>query len=384
MTADDIRAAVRDKKYHEALEGISKLLASGKPADYDRIEMLMLRAECFLQLKQNTQALDTLEGIRKMTLQSASKKDEAAAVALSTLIRRSPGGKYTPKTGTDKSPIDIMERTSRDTAFHALWADELANYQQTAKTAGAGTSLSAITTAADQMSALENLEMFVTSATTQSTAVGKTLIEGANRIITSAENAYDQDIARISIDSHKVISTPHTTIDAYGGSRTEYTSAPAGLSAADSKALNDIETNCQKVVELIPTLRTQLNQPDALVHVESNANRLKTRAHAVLGGSADPTRSLPAAAKDTPATPAGRARRMTRFFPPSAISPCPIPTPSRPSSIRKILARLHKRDLHRQQILPVRGPVINLRCARRHSAVQQRQENAGRRHQRRY
>src|SRR5207248_1905113 len=106
-------------QYQDALKALLRILELKGPAaaGYDRHEMLMLKAECQLQIKQSSAALDTLELARKEAAAAANEGHVMEASALAMLVRLSPGGNYTPQTGTIRKPIPIHDRTLRKAGY---------------------------------------------------------------------------------------------------------------------------------------------------------------------------------------------------------------------------------------------------------------------------
>ena len=106
------------------------------PAEpYNRLDMLSLKAECQLQLRQTTAALDALDAAQREAANGASRggcQHGLIGVCLSHSAF-SHAQHYTPKTSNGplaKKPIDILDRGQRPDAYKALFADELAAAQQ--------------------------------------------------------------------------------------------------------------------------------------------------------------------------------------------------------------------------------------------------------------
>jgi hypothetical protein len=278
-TADAINTLLDAGKFQEALDGITRILDPKNTASYDRTKVLMSRAECYLQLKKEANALNVLEDVRKQADKDKATKDEAAAQSMILLIRRSSDGKYRPKTSADKTPLDILDRKARKAAYEALFADELASCKQDARDAASGISIVPIMTLANRIDDLLSLERLTTGRNPQTSAFAKEVAATCNTIIQQADNAFSRTIEDASVKSHVMV----------GPARNR---KPAGLGNSDSESLHQIVLTCQRIIDLIPKLRLQLDQPNILVNALSRAQRIQVRANAVLEGGVDPTKNI--------------------------------------------------------------------------------------------
>ena len=259
LTPDDIKDLVDQGKYPQAIAGISRLLDPSHPADFDRTAMLMLRAECTLQLKQATNAINLLDSIRKLSHQNAARQDESKAAALIFLIHKSPSLLYTPKIAAVKTPIDILNRDTRELAYKDLYDDELAVSKQTAKEAAFGTSLTPIVKVADELYSVQAVEQVVTGGIAETKAVALQLIKSAQGIMVPALQQFDKQIVAISW-------------------------ARTGGTSVQKQNLGNIETACDGVRDLIDKLRVLADNPDALSGCYDRAAALKENCAAVIAG----------------------------------------------------------------------------------------------------
>ena len=120
-----VREAYDAGRYPDALKLIGEcLLAKDAAETYDRCELLMLKGECLVRLKSVSYAAHAFEDARAATDDPGK---QAAAMAAELVVRRSPSLKYAPKTGPDRTPIDVVAPDSRKTAMLALRTDLLAS-----------------------------------------------------------------------------------------------------------------------------------------------------------------------------------------------------------------------------------------------------------------
>jgi hypothetical protein len=80
----------------------------------------MLRAECQLQLKDRTGAAATFKSAAKS---AGDVTQLAQAKANALIIERSSMGRYTPRSGSSREPIDILPMESRKQAMASLQAE---------------------------------------------------------------------------------------------------------------------------------------------------------------------------------------------------------------------------------------------------------------------
>src|ERR1051325_2735669 len=93
LTQDEIKKLVDAGQYKDALKGMSRVLAlKGQAAvGYDRFELLMMKAECQLQVKDSTGALATLTEAKKEAFGQRNFDKLAEPTALTYLIQKSSG-----------------------------------------------------------------------------------------------------------------------------------------------------------------------------------------------------------------------------------------------------------------------------------------------------
>ena len=120
----EVRDAYQAGKYRETLKMIAECLAvkGAKAEGYDRYELLVLKGESLVRLKSPPHAAHAFEDAQAAT-DDPSKR--AAAMAAELVLRRSPSLKYVPKTGSERTPLSVVEPDSRAKAMTALRADLL-------------------------------------------------------------------------------------------------------------------------------------------------------------------------------------------------------------------------------------------------------------------
>jgi hypothetical protein len=121
---DEIRAAITAGDYQAAVKQIDKQLFPAPKDPARRYELLMLKGECRLQLKDRIGAGSAFKSAAKV---AGNVAELAAARANALIVERSTSGRYVPALGgKGGDPIDIMDIESRKRAMDQL-RDDLAS-----------------------------------------------------------------------------------------------------------------------------------------------------------------------------------------------------------------------------------------------------------------
>src|SRR6185369_8645458 len=118
---EDIRKEYDAGNYSSAIAMTSKALAArgAEAQKYDRYELLYLRGEALLKLKQPKYAEQAFE---EAFAAAADRDKRARAIAMVSVIKKSPGLTYSPK-NTAGTKLDIVDDTSRKAAMSAIYDD---------------------------------------------------------------------------------------------------------------------------------------------------------------------------------------------------------------------------------------------------------------------
>ena len=124
---EEIRAAVAAGEHSAAVQKIDKrLFASGNREVPERYELLMLKGECKLQLKDRIGAGTAFKSAVKV---APALNELAAAQANALIVDRSSSGVYKPRFGTAAEAIDILPLDSRKRAMLAYQAELSSQYK---------------------------------------------------------------------------------------------------------------------------------------------------------------------------------------------------------------------------------------------------------------
>jgi hypothetical protein len=132
VSLDAARADAARGDHRAALRKIAALLTSpSEPQPNDRYELLMLKAECQLQLKDRLGSVATFKSAARAATSTAQL---AAARANAVIVDRSFGGTYTPALSIGEPPIDILPPESRAKAMarlqQELWTKDARDLDQ--------------------------------------------------------------------------------------------------------------------------------------------------------------------------------------------------------------------------------------------------------------
>ena len=249
LTAEEVKKLVAAGQYQDAAKMLNRILALRNPAaaGYDRYEMLMLRAECQLQLKLTPAAIDSIEAARKEAITTANDEQVMSAVAFAALIKASPGGNYTPTTGTIRKPIPITDMILRKAAYNSLFADQLAQITVKVRTAKVANQLKPIAEAAQQTVTIRAIEKVSTDNTTQADQILADLAATAQKMLSTATDTLAADAKRINESANRLVTENIMVTDAMGRMYNSTVTRRAGLTADDSKTLKQIITESGKI-----------------------------------------------------------------------------------------------------------------------------------------
>jgi hypothetical protein len=267
-TADQAQSLVDAGKYKDALKVLLHLLDLRGPAvTFDRQQMLILRAECQLQLHANLPALASLDIARKESVTLGADDNAAQAAAFSFLIQKSPRDTFTPQTGTDRKPINILDRSTRKDAYAKLFADTFAADQQKLKAALSANTLPPLADLAKDIPSLQALEHVSTGASTQSDAFSKKASSAAVRLVSTTLSDFSSKVARITQAANQIVNE-NTSAGSYS---TQY--RHAGLTPDQTTTLKDIGASCQQMGPILTDFGKAFGDPEMF---HNDINRAET------------------------------------------------------------------------------------------------------------
>ncbi len=286
---DELKQQVDSGEYRDALKGLTRVLdlkgAAAEP--YNRFEMLALRAECQLQLRQTAAALDSLTAAQKEAASQGNADDVGASLAFADLIQRSPALRYTPKTSNGplaKKPIDILGRGQRPDAYKALFADELTSAQQKVRQAETARQMPPILDAAKNAAALRGIEKAGTGDDVQTQALTKGLSARGLSLMTSALGDLSVRIDAVSKIANTTVTTSVMQYDQISGrSWPQQILTRRGLDGGNMSELKGIQQTCAQITSAANDLGLALSQDqNAYKDIAAQADGARNKAGALL------------------------------------------------------------------------------------------------------
>jgi hypothetical protein len=122
-SVEEARADFEAGDYRGCLKKVSALLPSRIKRDAtERYDLLMLRGECLMRLKQRA-AADAFDAAAAAMKDRRDLPRAAQATSLAVLVKASPDFKYRQRGRSEGSGIDIIDPSSRPRAMEALFQD---------------------------------------------------------------------------------------------------------------------------------------------------------------------------------------------------------------------------------------------------------------------
>jgi hypothetical protein len=276
-TLADAQAAFAAKEYRPCLQKIAGALAGpeGKAGSPTRYDLLMLRGECMLHLKENRMAADSFTSAANVAKSKQDRKRQADAMALSLLIKASKPAGYTPAGNPSGEPIDIVDPDSRKRAMSAFFADTLAAAKPKIEQAAQATSLPPIEEQIPKMRELYALEVAATGDAAQTLPLARALGQHARGLIGA-------EFTRIAARLDELATAASSPVLLDGRGATSSILTPRGLTTPernDLKQIADTLTQAERAAQQGRWIAHQSDGPeqawDALL---ADCSELKSRA----------------------------------------------------------------------------------------------------------
>jgi hypothetical protein len=284
LTAEEIRKLVDAGQYRDALKALARVvdLKGAAGADYDHEEMLLLKAECLLQIRENSSAMATYTSAQKEAQKDGKDAQEAIAGSMILLIQQSPGLKYIPKTGDVKTPISVLDRTQRTAAFNALFNDQFAIFTRIAKGASTATTLQPTLDAAKLAAGLRDVEKVATGSNQQTQQMMDDMADHAVKLINTKLDDFSARTTAIAASANTMVMSP--AMGSYGGRSMQTTNTHRqGLLGNDAQVLQNVIDTCKSVPAGAELLANALGSHKDDFHTAgAKAEQLRTKADHVL------------------------------------------------------------------------------------------------------
>jgi hypothetical protein len=252
---------------------------SGKdPAanEYDRYELLMLKGESHLQLRQAKPAADAFAAAAKET---DDQNHAAIARATQRLVRDAKGMKIQRKSAGkgDRGPqsVDLLDRDKRGEAFSIVYDDARTAAEPTVKVALRARTLPPIAEALELLDGLADLEVATTGGVAANEATRQDLGERASSLIEKELERMEKDVADIRTSAEEIVKEVYSDslINGGAGNASSATAFRRGLSKQDRLDLTEAIQMCKKIIPTAESLAGATSRN--LANVDELVNRAK-------------------------------------------------------------------------------------------------------------
>ena len=278
-STDELRRTFDERKYKDVVRNVAKILQlkGEAAAQYDRHELLVLKAESHLRLGDAEPAAKAFEDA------AGAATDEPAAAtdrAMALLARRAKQNFYRPRTTTPASAVaageglSILDPAGRKLALRALYDDERDAAKRRLQVPERA-SLADLVEVLDAAAPLRTIELGATGATGESDQVIEPLVDRAQKLMK---------------DELKSMSARVEKLDKAANKKRKMGSAyrKRGLSAEEMAELHEIAQACERIRAAAQRFNDAFTSDAAKFStIRTDAQELHERAEKVL--SADYT-----------------------------------------------------------------------------------------------
>jgi hypothetical protein len=254
-TQEAIKAAFDAGEYQRVLQFVGRAIAAKPgttPSDYDRYELLTMRGESYLRLKQNKSATDAFAQAAKET-----KDEQKAAIARATqrTIRESRGStvqrraKSPASTGTPTT-ANLLKPDEREAAFRIVYDNLRESATPKIKAAAEARTLPPIIDALTAVADLDDLAQAGAGGDSDLAAARQELGERGRELITRELDRMDKDVAEIRRSAETVVEQRSVAVTsmATGSGYDKYLSIRRGLTDKDRADLKEVLKTCERII----------------------------------------------------------------------------------------------------------------------------------------
>ena len=256
----EIRKLLDEGKAREALQKLSRALAlKGKAASvYDRYDLLRLKAEAHLRLKDASAATSAFAAAAKETEDEVAR---AECKASEIVIKRSKNLQFTPKADKKNQkpqPIDIADPEKRKEAFASLLAEEKAEAAPKLKAARDAKTLPPIIEALKLIGDMRMLELAATGADGGADDSSKSLTDQALKLMSDAVKDMADLVADVEVAANDLQEISVPARGPNGTATLDRTYRRRGLMTQDTRDLKSTIADLKKLVPLARELAKSL------------------------------------------------------------------------------------------------------------------------------
>jgi hypothetical protein len=259
---DEIKQLMSEGKHREALQKLSRALATKGSAagQYDRHELLRLKAEAHLNLKDAAAASSAFAAAAKEAKDDTARAEDKAS---ELVIKRSKNLQFTPKPkkGEKAEPIDVTTMEKRKAAFAALLEEEEATAAPAIKAAQKAKSLPPIVEALKQSADLRMLELAATGADAETSKQVEEVAGQGQKLMTDAVKDYGDLVKAIQASANDVQPVAVPARSPNGRGPIYYQSAKRkDLTTRDMQDLRRVIGDLTKLVPMARELSQELGE----------------------------------------------------------------------------------------------------------------------------
>jgi hypothetical protein len=288
-TQDSIKALFEAGEYQKVVQQVGRALAlkpgtAAAAADYDRYELLTMRGEAYLHLKQNKSAGDSFGLAAKET-----KDDQKAAVAraMQRTLREAHGTTVQRRAAASKAAAgsansaDLLKPDERETAFRIVYDNLRESAEPKIKAATDARTLPPIVDALTALSDLDDLARAGAGGDSDLAATRQEIGERGRSLIGRELDRMEKDVAAIKKSAETVVEqrSRSTTSLVTGEGYDSYLSIRRGLTNKDRADLNDVMKTCERIIPAAESLAKSVSG------TSKNADELVGRAKEVGRGA---------------------------------------------------------------------------------------------------
>jgi hypothetical protein len=268
----DVRDLFEQAEFQRLLQQVSRaLVAKGEAAKgYDRYELLVLKGEAHLNLKNPAASADAFDDAAGV---APDEPSAALARSMAELVRRTKGQPYAPPTKKGQpapAPIDVLDRKQRPAAFAALFDEYEPKVTAAVKAASISGKLPPILDAFRMLYDLRSLERAVSGEDTKTVALAAPLTGRARSLMSRA----------VSDMSKRVAEVQEETLRAY-----DLGVGRGGVSRDNVALLRQIAADCDRITGVTVDLKKVFpgDEADALRTLGADAAAVAAEARNVAG-----------------------------------------------------------------------------------------------------
>ena len=251
-TSDQLHQLFKDKQYASLLQKLSRVLQLHGDAarTYDRIDLLLLKADTHLQLKEQSLAITAATAaVRAIDEDRTDPRQAAIARSTEKLLKQTHGYTFTPRTaprGQLPQPISLLDVDRRADCFAAMFNDAKFDIASKMRAAKSAKTLLPIIEAIKAVGELRTLELAAYGKDEQSAAQ----LDGlANQAKDMMAKAVKELKAQADKDHDRANEVLPVRVDARVGASTAQLYYKKGLEGDMMRELNKIIADCDAIAD---------------------------------------------------------------------------------------------------------------------------------------